>query len=304
MGELFVTGKVILLGEHAVLYGAPAVSLPLQKGLHASFVATPASLEVGGSVGAEELPLARIQTILGKLPGFQGMRLFLRSEIPPMAGFGASAALSVVLVRAGAALCPEPVPDALQLALVAELEGLFHGTPSGIDHTTVWYGQPLLLQRPKRCVSLPFSTTPLSDTMALLDLPPLPLLVGYSGEHGRTRDLVIRVREQLAGPSGEQAFAREMEQLLLRFFESWEAEDGPAMGRIFSSAQALYNQLGLNTRGLDRMITLALEAGAWGAKLSGAGGGGACLALAPVEVLPRVRAAWEEAGFSLLSQLL
>ncbi|MEZ4663580.1 MAG: hypothetical protein R2911_39060 [Caldilineaceae bacterium] len=152
-------GKVILLGEHAVVYGRPAIAVPVWE-TTATAVITDAEPGRGaiaardlGQVfplvtpaGAEEHPFSMVTRLtLARLhlPPNPDWRIELTSTIPIASGLGSGAALSAALVRAIFATTGQNADAATVSALVYESERYFHGTPSGIDNTVIAYGAPV-----------------------------------------------------------------------------------------------------------------------------------------------------------------
>ena len=153
-------GKVILFGEHAVVYGRPAIAIPVtQVKAKAIVTANPRgaqgevrllATDIGLDAMLEDLepaqPLAA--AILEAASALKVKRLpactiKITSTIPLAAGMGSGAAVSVAVIRAVSAFLGHPLPDEKVSALAFEVEKIYHGTPSGIDNTVVTYARPV-----------------------------------------------------------------------------------------------------------------------------------------------------------------
>jgi len=296
--SLTAFGKVILLGEHAVLDGAPALALPLPAGLRATLLRTgTGELRLRPELNDDRLHEAL--GLLGRLLPNPGFRMDWESDLPLGAGLGASAALSHLLAQAAweAARPGTPPPADLLAEVTHRLEHCFHGTASGIDDAVVRLRAPVLLQRPRITVEWPFPKAPLAPHLWQVTLPcPLPLVVAHSGEHADTRELIARVRAR--APRG---FADDSRALFGDFVEALGRGDAAAAGGVLTRAHELLGLAGATTARLDRLVELALAAGAWGAKLTGSGGGGCVLAVCDAGKMDQVAEAWREAGFVVVT---
>ncbi len=280
IGQGRAPGKVILLGEHAVVYGYPAIALAIDRFIEVTLyrgAPPPAARTQGASApphqpSASDMPslaqiLARAALCLG-LPADR-LHVQLRSHLPPGVGLGSSAALSVATLRALSRLMQRPYTDGQICQAAYELERLFHGQPSGIDNTTVTYGGVLYYSR--------------NNGFARLDVSlPLPLLVVVGRCARQTRVVIERLRAlREERPSFvESRFARI--GALARLAErALSRGDWQTLGALFLENHALLRELDISTPELDEIVALASEQGAHGAKLTGGGGGGAVVCLVP-----------------------
>ncbi|XSG74688.1 mevalonate kinase [Herpetosiphon llansteffanensis] len=279
-------GKLILAGEHAVVYDQPALAMPIAA-LRASVVAEPAPSGAGMTVHAPDLglvwrlrataPLSDLaQRTLDylQLPE-PDLRLTISSSIPIASGMGSGAAVGAALVRAlaeqaGLQLSAHAISD-----LVYQSEKAFHGTPSGIDNTVVAYEQPILFQRQAQGEPL---------------IAPLTVgkqwhfVVADSGIASETKAVVGDLRQRwLAEPDRYNAQFAAVGSLVRQIQAALASNAGPAFGQLLSQNHQLLQTLGVSCAKLDHLVQAALEAGAWGAKMSGAGWGGIMLALVPAE---------------------
>ncbi len=271
-------GKVIVVGEHAVVHGHPALAAAIDRQVKVWFEGRPSgpiSLAVphwnlSVSVG-EAHPLADALGILARDVGAEHLSVSLHAlaELPPAAGLGSSAATMVAVARALAAAAGRRIePERLEEIATAG-ERCFHGNPSGIDVALAARGGVGLYRR----------STGLAP---VIPAAPLELAVGLSGEPRRTGDMVARVATALADrPEDTGALLEELGRGAEAAAAALERGDPDTVGAHMARAQEILAGLGLSTRGIDAMVEAALREGALAAKLTGAGGGGAVIALAP-----------------------
>ncbi len=278
-------GKVILIGDHAVVYGAHAVAAPLSLRVRAH-----ARLEEQGGVrlfiprwGIEEhlrpdkpagtnTPAALLDLILRRLDvRDRHMWIDIVADIPRAMGLGGSAALAVAVIRAVASTCGISIDDARVNELAYECEKIAHGTPSGIDNTVATYGHLLVFKRGD------------PPSVRRVDPPrPLRLVVGLTNTEALTASVVAKVRAARELSSGlfDRLFT-EIDGLALEAAEAIHSYDLVKLGGLMNVNQGLLNALGVSSAELEDAIDVARRAGALGAKLTGSGGGGAIVALAP-----------------------
>jgi mevalonate kinase len=266
----FGHGKVILLGEHAVVYGQPAIAAGMQLGVRAHASAGTGSVRVPAwqldlQMGDDSPVSTAIDRLCQRL-GVAGRSLdfWLEAEVPARAGLGSSAAMAVAIARAVAARTGAGEDEVLAAAAAAE--AVFHKTPSGIDRDTGWQAIPLNR--------------------------PVELCVGLSGQARQTSDLVSAVAKLCQRVSVARRLVDALGDLARAGMEALASGDSEALGHGFNLAHGVLSGLGVSTPELDALVRAARAAGALGAKLTGAGGGGAVIALAPgrgEEVLKRWR---------------
>ncbi len=299
-------GKVILFGEHAVVYGQPAIAVPVSE-VEAKAVVEPAPPGNGLTLVAADLeqrwsltaapsqdPLAvAVRLTLRHLSApVPDATVTIRSSIPIASGLGSGAAVSTALVRALAEFMHRTLPPAEISELVFEVEKIHHGTPSGIDNTVIAYEQPVYYAR---------GAVPEAEPMSVGI--PFTLLIVDTGLPSPTKSLVSRVRE------GRQQDRRRYEALFERIGEiakeargRIEAGDVKPLGPLMDENHALLARLGVSSPTLDRLADVARDAGAWGAKLSGAGQGGNMLALVDPATAEDIGRTLREAGASCVIQ--
>ncbi len=282
----FGRGKVILLGEHAVVHGYPAIAAGIERGVRAEaaradadrLVIEPWSLDLRPNPQSEE-PLERaFSVVLDSYEGRPSLEVRAVAELPAGAGLGCSAAIGVAILDAiDEALGVRRSRAELGEAALA-WEKVFHGTPSGIDNAMSAVGGVALFVRGRPLQPIRSNKT-------------LHLVIGHSGESSSTKDMVASVRRQLqSDPARVRKAFEGIETLVRNARFAIEAGDLAALGQLLDLNHTLLSSLMLCTTKLDSMCRAAREAGALGAKITGAGGGGCMVALAPKrDVAERIR---------------
>jgi len=291
-------GKVILFGEHAVVYGRPALAVPV-TGVQASAQVSAGSrpgiwIEAAGvGLNAEvnalpsDHPLAAVVHnllfSLGISP-FPNLELRITSTIPVASGLGSGAAVSVALIRALSAHLGHPLDDAQVNAFAYEIEKLHHGTPSGIDNTVIVHAQPVYFVKGRGAELLKVAS-------------PFTLVIGDTGLPAPTREAVGDVRKlwEADREKWESVFDR-VGTLTDQARALIESGETGGLGPLMDANHALLQQMTVSSPELDALVEAARAAGASGAKMSGGGRGGNMLALVSPERAEAVAAALREAG--------
>ena len=293
-------GKIILLGEHAVVYGRPAIALPIP-------LAVEAAIRKGGDGINVVIPRWGVeQKVRVTNPGFTGIiaqmleQLGLHNEnmtievfphIPRAMGLGGSSALAVAIIRAIDHAYKLDLKDGRINELAFECEKAAHGTPSGVDNTVATYGSPLYYQRRDE--------QPLFSTLKLGQ--PLELVIGMTGKESLTADTVARVRASWQQyPERYETIFDQIGHLTMSASDAVKSGQLNELGELMNLCHGYLNALQLSTPELEEMIHVARQNGAVGAKLTGGGGGGSMIALCPDSTAP-VKAAIEAAGYRTLA---
>jgi mevalonate kinase len=290
-------GKVILLGEHAVVYGVPALAIGIDRGAVAwaepgGVPGAPCRLVVEGwdvtvSENQRDHDLARAFHALldaerakGRVLG--GLSVRARSDLPPGGGLGCSAALGVAIARA---VSPGISTDDVQ-ELAMAWERIFHGNPSGVDAAVSSRGGGVFFQKGRGIESVKLKSS-------------LLVCVGSTGIASSTKtmvDSVARLRDRR--PEVVAKTFEGIASLVRNARLAMEAGDRVGLGRLMDLNQMLLGGLFVSTEEIERMCGLARDAGALGAKLTGAGGGGCVVALVGgASIAERVLEAWKSDGF-------
>jgi len=269
-------GKVILLGEHAVVYGRPALAAGIGLGLEVEVTAGtgPARFESDRPELADDPRPACLVAEAAAALGIAGRDLVVRvrSELPAGAGLGSSAALAVAVVRALAAATGRVVGRDEELALGRRLESIFHGQSSGIDPAAAMSDGGLF----RFTRGEPPSIVPLRPARSL------PMVIALGDRARSTGGAVggLRARWETERARYERLFDR-VGAVVEDGAVAVEAGDLDALGRAFDRNQALLGEIGVSTPEVEARVLAARRAGALGAKLTGGGAGGAVLAITP-----------------------
>ncbi len=293
--------KAILFGEHAVVYGRPAIAVPVsQVQARASVTAEPLAPpgrvwleapDIGLNCDLAGLPANHPAQLLVRgllktlaIDHLPALRLRITSTIPIAAGLGSGAAVSVAALRAISAFLGHPLADEQVNALAFEVEKAYHGTPSGIDNTVVTYARPLYFMKGQ-----PFELLKVAE--------PFTLVIADSGISSPTAAAVAGVRERWqSAPEQYEALFDEIAAVVRAARQAIERGEIENLGQLMDQNPRLLAKIGVSSLELERLVEAAREAGALGAKLSGGGLGGNMLALVPPDQAATVAAALTQAG--------
>ncbi|HEY57008.1 MAG TPA: mevalonate kinase [Anaerolineae bacterium] len=281
-------GKIILFGEHAVVYGQPALAVPVQQVQARAVISAAPDLEPGEVLLTA--PEVNLQTPWSQLPPEHplvvairltltalgmarppALRIRITSTIPVAAGLGSGAAVSVALVRALSRFLGHPLDNAQVNAIAFEVEKIHHGTPSGIDNTVVTYAMPVYFVRGR-----PVETFRVKE--------PFTLVIGDTDVPSPTAKTVAEVRRRWQqDPATYEALFAAIGRMVNRARRLIQEGQPAALGPLMDENHALLRRMGVSSPKLDALVAAAKAAGALGAKLSGGGRGGNMIALAPDE---------------------
>ena len=294
-------GKIILFGEHAVVYGHPAVAVPVTQ-VNVTVTVTTLPNEAPGTVRIHA-PDIHLQASLAELPARHPLKaaithtaaalkvrtlpactVCIQSTIPVAAGLGSGAAVTVAIARALSAFLGSPLDDAQISALAFEVEKIHHGTPSGIDNTVITYARPVYFIKGKPIQQLPVGRA-------------FTIVIADTGIASPTAAAVGDVRK--AWQADKAHYEAVFESIGALADSARQAVQQGAiglLGPLMDANHGLLRKLGVSCPELDGLVLVARKAGAWGAKLSGGGRGGNMIALVNKEQAKKVATALESAG--------
>ena len=295
-------GKVILFGEHSVVYRGPAIVLAIDRrarvvaeersddriyidalnlGFSGYFVGDAYHPEQGEAWRGKRLAALNVaaRRTMERLGVESGLNLKVRSRIPIAVGLGSSAAISVATVAAIGALLGGNLSKDEICALAYEGEKVIHGTPSGADNNISTYGGILRYERGVGFERFEVERIP-------------PFVIGNSRRKRSTKMMVGNVRAlRERNPVTVDGIIDAMGRLSQEGLAALLGSDLPLLGDLMNINHGLLAALGVSSPELDLMVHASRRAGALGAKLTGAGGGGCIIALAETPRLKQVESA-------------
>jgi mevalonate kinase len=294
-------GKIILFGEHAVVYGRPAIAAPVRQIMaKAVIIANPK-----GSPGSVHIqaPAIGLDAELGDLPANHSLRLTIRntldstglshlpacrlritSTIPVASGLGSGAAVAVAVIKAVSSFTGRHLSDEEISQIAYETEKIHHGTPSGIDNSVVTFNRPIYYIK--------------GNPIKLLRVrAPFSILIGNTGITSPTAATVGDLRRAWqADPERWEPYFDEIGSIANSAVELIERGRPERLGILMTRNHELLQDLSVSCNELDRLVSAALRAGALGAKLSGGGRGGNMIALVQPDQAPSIASGLMQAG--------
>lgn len=294
-------GKIILFGEHAVVYNRPAIAVPVEQ-VSAKAIVSP---DLRGTAGSVKIlaPGIGMETQLSELPSSHPLAaailntvsalgvkhipactIKITSTIPVAAGLGSGAAVSVAILRAFSAYLGHPLTDEQVSQLAFEVEKIHHGTPSGVDNTVITYARPVYFIKDRTIEQLRARQ-------------PFTLVIGDTGIKSPTATTVGNVRKAWQKHKDEYEAMFDSTGAIVDSARS-AIENGTIelLGPLMDANHGLLRKMGVSCPELDALVQAAREAGALGAKLSGGGQGGNMITLVRAETAEKVAAALEKTG--------
>ena len=303
--------KIILCGEHAVVFYEPAIVMAINRkayvtveerrnqaiyiksrelGISGQYEGRLFKPEAGGLKAKPKLdPIQMAVTKTLELTDARvGLNVSVNSDIPVAAGLGSSAAVAVATIAATAKLLGIKLKKEAICALAYEAEKLVHKHPSGVDNYISTYGGITIFRRSEKLIPLKVSANVL-------------LVIGNTGISRSTGKLVGHVRKlKEAHPGVITPVLSAIGQLSVSTAQALQEGNLRRAGGLMNVNHGLLSALGVSNEALDHLVYAAREAGALGAKLTGAGGGGCIIALATPNKIRRVEEAIQKAGGTVM----
>jgi mevalonate kinase len=305
MGRGSGFGKTILFNEHFVVHGVPGIVSAIDSVADAEVKKIGKGLTVedtrkGAKGYAEKKRLQQMESIERMLkalsidPKQASLRIWLGGNLPGFSGIGASAASSVAIARAIAEEFELDLSDEKINDVAYEAEKSYAGTPSGIDNTAATFGGLIWFKR---------NLSGGRNTMERLNIrEPVEVVIGNTGIVADTKAMVAGVGERKKKyPKKYDTLFKQAEELAFTARKTLERFDLRKVGELMNKNHRLLQEIEVSCKELDYLVKLAREQGAFGAKLTGGGGGGCMLALTPGKDLQdAIASAMEQQGFKVL----
>ena len=305
MGKGSGFGKVILFGEHFVVYGVPGIVSAIDSTADAEVKKSINGITIRderkGSKGyAEEKKAQQLESIdrilraMGIEPKTMSFNIWLGGNLPGFSGLGASAASSVAIARAIAEEYGKKFSDEKINDIAYEAEKAYAGTPSGIDNTAATFGGLLWFKK---------NMSGGSNTITTLRIrEPVEIVIGSTGVVANTKAMVEGVAERKRKhPEKYDLLFEQAEAIALIARKALHEFDLKKVGKLMDQNHILLQEIEVSHEKLDYLVDVARKQGAYGAKLTGGGGGGCMVALTPgKELQARVAKAIENEGYEVL----
>lgn len=277
IGKGTASGKIILMGEHSVVYGQPAIALPFYATKVTAAVEEAPDNEIVSSYFRGRLSdvppaLTCIRQLMKKLQEYfsdpDGVHLTISSSIPPERGMGSSAAVAVALTRGFFDYHQVELTDERLLHFVDFSEKIAHGNPSGIDAAATSGANPIYFIKGKTMDAF------------LLNIDAY-LIVADTGIKGQTREAVADVAQLMKeNEATTSEHIRHLGKLANEAKEAIIKNDPSTLGSLMNQAHQALQKLTVSNGALDQLAETALAHGALGSKLTGGGRGGCLITLA------------------------
>jgi mevalonate kinase len=305
MGRGSGFGKTILFGEHFVVHGVPGIASAVDSVADATAKKAQNGITVtdermGAKGYAEKKKLQQLESIERMLkamnidPKKTGIDIWLGGNLPGFSGLGASAASSVAIARAMAEEFDLILSDEKINNVAYAAEKAYAGNPSGIDNTAATFGGLIWFRK---------NLGRGSNTIKQLSIrEPVEIIIGNTGIVANTKAMVTGVAERKqANPKKYDPIFRQAEELAKKGKEALEKFDLKQVGELMNENHLLLQEIEVSCKELDYLVDLSRKQGAFGAKMTGGGGGGCMLALTPGKKLQeKVASAIENEGFEVL----
>jgi mevalonate kinase len=305
MGKGSGYGKVILFGEHFVVHGLPGIVSAIDSTTDAEVKKGSKGLQISDERKtakgySEEKRLQQIESIERMLKAMGvdpkiGLDIWIGGTLPGFSGLGASAASSVAIARAIAQELGTQISNEKINQIAYEAEKAYAGNPSGIDNTAATYGGLMWFKKDE-------AGGP--DKIEKLHVRrPIEIVIGSTGKVANTKVMVEGVAERKKkNPQKYDPIFKQAENLAIAGRRALEAYDIKKVGELMNENHRLLQEIGVSSKELDMLVDLARKQGAFGAKLTGGGGGGCMVAITPGKDLQgKVLSAIKSLGFEVLS---
>ena len=306
-------GKVILTGEHFVVFDEPALVMAINRnvrvrvqerrddsiritstlGCSGIFEGTKYIHEMGDAQTRKILTPIKVsaQAVQTLLEENCGLNIEVDSNIPIAVGLGSSGAIAVATIAAVGKLFGVDFTEEEIIKLSCEAEKIVHINPSGIDQTISTKGGIIRYKREEGASKLDIEV-------------PIPIVIGNTGILRNTGQIVDSVRfKRNRFPHLINPLIRVAGDLTVQIIKALKDGDFNRIGELMDLNHSLLTAIGVSNEILDRLVHVSRKSGALGAKITGAGGGGCILALSPLNKREAIaKAIQNSGGFPIIAE--
>ncbi len=283
-------GKLMLFGEHAVVYSRPCIVTAVSSRIHVIVEKTPGRFKIDApQVKDVRFVEETVRVFKQKYKTGNGLSIITKSDFSYQYGFGSSSAVTAALIFALGKLYKLNLSSKEIFDLGYKITLNVQGVGSGFDIAAATYGKTLYFVTGGKVIK------PLA-------ISSIPLVIGYSGVKADTPKIVKSLRlKMITNKRKYTNFFDQIAKIVEMAKIQLEKKNWKKVGQLMNDNQRLLQKLAVSTKKLDKMCQAAIEAGAYGAKLSGAGGGDCMIAIVEPEKREKVSKAIEAVGGQIIS---
>ena len=271
-------GKIIITGEHFVVHGGFALAAAINKFVKVTAEISPTTKIISKTISKSQNnidnQLKPLYNSITKLTTFlnetKNLKITIDSDIPYMSGLGSSGSVSVALINSASTALGHVLNDDELFKFSMISEKIIHGNPSGIDITVPIKGGVFLFKKGENIINV--------------EINKLEFIVVLSGIQSDTYSMIKKVHEtKHRNPKIFELLVKSSSLFSQFAASSINNQNYDSLGSVMNFHQTVLNYVGVSNNKLDYLIVMLLKFGALAAKLTGSGGGGAIIALAPTK---------------------